>query len=102
MGGGAILGVASISEANGFHEYNEKKQYKQWLFVYDPNQDRGGLITGPYNPKAFVGQGPQGGTPAGQMNQQQPGSSFSNGPGGFGNPITPQQQPNQPQSNQPQ
>jgi hypothetical protein len=99
MGGGAILGVASISEANGFHEYNEKKQYKQWLFVYDPNQDRGGLITGPYNPKAFVGQGPQGATPAGQMNQQQPGSSFSNGPGfgnqsNFGNqPSTSPQQP---------
>jgi hypothetical protein len=92
MGGGAILGVASVSEAKGFHEYNQKSQYKQWLFVYDPSQDRGNLITGPYNPKAFVGQG-QVGTPAGQMNQ--PGSTFMNSPG-VGNQPSFGNQPNQP------
>jgi type II secretory pathway pseudopilin PulG len=92
MGGGAILGVASVSEAKGFHEYNQKSQYKQWLFVYDPSQDRGALITGPYNPKAFVGQG-QVGTPAGQMNQ--PGSTFMNSPS-FGNQGSFGSNPNQP------
>jgi type II secretory pathway pseudopilin PulG len=92
MGGGAILGVASVSEAKGFHEYNEKSQYKQWLFVYVPSQDRGALITGPYNPKAFVGQG-QVGTPAGQMNQ--PGSTFMNSPS-FGNQNSFGNNPNQP------
>jgi type II secretory pathway pseudopilin PulG len=84
FGGGAILGVASTNEAQGFHEYNEKKKYNQWLFVYDPNQDRGALITGPYNPKAFMGQAPQVGAPAGQMNQQ-PGSVFTNSPGNLVN-----------------
>jgi len=92
MGGGAILGVGSVSEAKGFHEYNQKSQYKQWLFVYDPSQDRGNLITGPYNPKAFVGQG-QVGTPAGQMNQQQPSSPFSNSPGYSNQPSMNSQQP---------
>ncbi len=83
FGGGAILGVASVSEAEGFHEYNDKKKYNQWLFIYDPTQDRGALITGPYNPKAFVGQASQVGTPAGQINQ--PGSMFSNSPSSFSN-----------------
>ena len=101
FGGGAIMGVASVSEAKGFHEYNQKSQYKQWFFVYDPSQDRGNLISGPYNPKAFVGQG-QVGTPAGQANQ--PGGTFMNSPSfggqpGFGN-QQPAQQPQQPQPNQ--
>lgn len=90
FGGGAILGVASTSEAKGFHEYNQKSQYKQWFFVYDPNQDRGGLITGPYNPKAFVGSN-QIGTPAGQTNPQ-PGSPFPSNPSPF--------QPTQPMGGQ--
>jgi type II secretory pathway pseudopilin PulG len=97
FGGGAIMGVASVSEAKGFHEYNQKSQYKQWMFVYDPSQDRGALITGPYNPKAFVGQG-QLGTPAGQANQ--PGSFMNNSnPGGqsnFGGQSTFGNQPSQP------
>lgn len=89
MGGGPILGVASTSEKKGIHEFDKKAKYNQWLFVYDPNQDRGGLINGPYNPKAFVGQANQVGTPAGQMNQP---SGFGQPSSGFGNnPMQPQQ-----------
>ncbi len=89
MGGGPILGVASTSEKKGIHEFDKKSKYNQWLFVYDPNQDRGGLITGPYNPKAFMGQANQVGTPAGQMNQP---SGFGQPSSGFGNnPMQPQQ-----------
>ena len=73
----------------------------QWLFVYDPTQDRGGLITGPYNPKAFVGQtAPMGtpanqlGTPAGQSGFSSSPGTFSNSPGTFGNNPTPTQSPN--------
>ncbi len=105
FGGGAILGVASTSKAKGFHEYNQKADYDKWLFIYDPTQDRGGLITGPYNPKAFVGQAAPVGTPAGQPTQQ-PGSTFGNrsgfgnNPGSFSNNPTPSQpsggQPNNP------
>ena len=83
FGGGAILGVASTSKVKGFHEYNQKPDYDKWLFIYDPTQDRGTLITGPYNPKAFVGQNAPVGNPAGQTNQQ-PGSTFGN-PSGFSN-----------------
>lgn len=97
LGGGPILGVASRSEKQGIHEFDKKSKYNQWLFVYDPTLDRGGLITGPYNPKAFVGQPNQVGTPAGNLNQPG-GSTFNNG-GGFGQPMggtpTPQPQPQQ-------
>ncbi len=97
FGGGAILGVASTSKMKGFHEYNQKAEYDKWLFIYDPTQDRGGLITGPYNPKAFVGQNTPVGTPPGQPNQQTSPTSgapgFNNNPGGFSN------NPNQPTSN---
>lgn len=93
FGGGPILGVASTSEKQGIHEFDKKSKYNQWLFVYDPNQDRGGLITGPYNPKAFVGQANQVGTPAGQVGQ--PGGSIFGSSPGFGQPVggTPQAPP---------
>lgn len=54
-GGGAMMGVASLSKGKGIHEFNEKAEYAQWFFIYDPNQDRGNLLRGPYNPKALFG-----------------------------------------------
>lgn len=85
FGGGPIIGVASMVEKRGIHEFNNKPNYKDWNFVYDPSQDRGGLIKGPYNPNAFVGQGGSGmGTPAGSNLPNIPGVS---GQGGlFGGP----------------
>jgi hypothetical protein len=41
----------------GLHEFAGKGNYKDWLFIYDPTQDRGGLIKGPYDPNAFKGMG---------------------------------------------
>src|SRR5580693_2611283 len=32
-------------------EFNHKKKYKDWVFVYDPAQDQGRLITTPYQPQ---------------------------------------------------
>jgi type II secretory pathway pseudopilin PulG len=92
FGGGPILGVASTSQKQGIHEFDNKSKYSQWLFVYDPNQDRGQLITGPYNPKAFIGQANQVGTPAGQVGQPPSGGMFGGSPG-FGPP--PQNPPTQ-------
>ncbi len=65
------MGVASLSKKSGIHEFNKKSAYNDWLFIYDPAQDRGQLLRGPYNPQAFVGQvdtnvagtSPAGGTP---------------------------------------
>ena len=55
-GGAAIMGVASLSKDKGIHEFNKKTDIKDWLFIYDPAQDRGQLLKGPYNPQAYFGQ----------------------------------------------
>ena len=51
LGGAAIVGVASLSGAETIRIYNKKNHYKDWLFIYDPSTDRGGLLTGPYQPQ---------------------------------------------------
>jgi type II secretory pathway pseudopilin PulG len=72
-GGGAMIGVASTN-TNQFYpavrEFNKKHHYNEWQFIYDPQADRGGLPTGPWQPATFPGQaGSQKpvGTPADQM-----------------------------------
>jgi type II secretory pathway pseudopilin PulG len=47
FGGGPIVGVVSISKKETIREYDHKRKYDQWQFVYDPATDRGGLIKGP-------------------------------------------------------
>jgi hypothetical protein len=84
FGGGTIIGVASVSEKEGLHEFNEKTHYNEWYFAYDPTTDRGGLINGPYTSKTF-GAGTA-------LGQQQPGASGQPSslgqPSGFGQPST--------------
>jgi type II secretory pathway pseudopilin PulG len=86
--GGPIVGVASIVPDKTIREFNHKNKYKDWVFVYDPAQDRGYLITTPYQPQ-LQGLGQQGTTnPNGQS-----GSGFgtSTSPSGTQNsPSTPQ------------
>jgi hypothetical protein len=50
FGGGPIVGVVSTSKQTGYHEFNHKKKYEEWQFIYDPAGDRGGLIKTPYQP----------------------------------------------------
>lgn len=50
FGGGPLVGVASSSPLEGIRAYNKKTHYNEWQFVYDPSQDRGALIVGPYQP----------------------------------------------------
>lgn len=69
FGGGPIIGVASTSDERGFHLFNNADHYKDWLFVYSPVLDRGGLFTGPYDGIPDYGAGASG-TPA---NTQQSG-----------------------------
>jgi type II secretory pathway pseudopilin PulG len=119
--GGPIIGVASLSKDKTIREYNKKKVYKDWAFVYDPTLDQGLLITTPYQPTLqsfntqnnLNGQPGNGQTPNGQNGSTGNGfgnsfssgsgfgSSFGNSPqtgpsnGGFGqpsNPNPPQQQ----------
>jgi type II secretory pathway pseudopilin PulG len=73
--GGPIVGVASTSKNTGLHEYNHKKKFNEWQFVYDPTTDRGGLITTPNQPSlAGFGSAPN-------LNGQ-PGAQGTNGFGG--------------------
>ena len=81
FGGGAIVGVASTSKKESIREFNHKHRYNQWLFYYDPQGDRGGLLNGPTQPQV-LGFGVQGQLPG------QPG----NPPNGLGTP--PGQNPN--------
>lgn len=72
-GGGAMVGVASTNTNQSYpavREFNKKHHYNEWQFMYDPQADRGGLPTGPWQPATFPGQaGAQKpvGTPADQM-----------------------------------
>lgn len=60
FGGMPIVGVASASKAPTIREFDKKKKYSEWLFVYDPGLDRGLLITTPYQPQLqMFGVGPQ-------------------------------------------
>ncbi len=99
FGGGAIIGVASVSKLKTIREFNKKDHYNQWQFIYDPSTDRGGLLMTPNQPPL---QG------AVQPNQQQngapgtPGQNQSLGNQGFGsqggaNPVPPQPNPAQPE-----
>lgn len=84
FGGGPIVGVASANKKDtSIREFNHKKKYNEWQFVYDPATDRGGLIKGPNQPQV-QGFGQQG-TP--NLNGQQPGSNspFSSSPSGLQN-----------------
>ena len=64
--GGPILGVASISKATTIREFNQKNHYNDWLFIYDPQSDRGGMLNAPaqpglnsnFSPGALPGAGP--------------------------------------------
>ena len=95
LGGGAIIGVASMSSRKSLRVVNDKDHYKDWKFVYDPTLDRGGQINGPYDPTKQLGKfaganASQGiGQPIGSQQQgssfNNNGSSFNNGQSSFGN-----------------
>ena len=50
LGGGAIVGVASMSKEKPIRVFYGKNHYKDWLFIYAPQFDLGGLLKGPVNP----------------------------------------------------
>lgn len=88
---GPIVGVASICKNYTIREFNKKKKYNEWQFLYDPSVDRGGLITTPYQPllqtMTNLGQNnlqPGNGTGGSSGTQSSFGQS-SFGQSGFGN-----------------
>jgi type II secretory pathway pseudopilin PulG len=112
FGGGPIVGVASNAkcpprpkdECEGYREYNHKKKYNEWQFIYDPATDRGGLITTPNQPQiqAFGQQGTPNLNGSSAFGTGQPPSGMQNNPnlptsGGFGGGFgTAPQQPSSP------
>jgi type II secretory pathway pseudopilin PulG len=101
FGGGAIIGVASMSKDPTIRIYNKKKTYDEWVFIYNPQMDQrpGVLLRGPYQP-TVIGSA-QIGTPAGQLNQSGQGA-FGQQQSGFGQPSSAfGQQQNSPQQNSP-
>jgi hypothetical protein len=84
FGGAPIIGVASTSKDKTIREFDKKRKYNEWMFVYDPMMDRGGLIKTPYQPQLMMQMMAQG------MNQngQNPGQNGNNTNGGFGNSGT--------------
>ncbi len=104
FGGMPIVGVASTSKAATIREFDKKKKYSEWQFVYDPSLDRGFLITTPYQPQLqMFGTGPQ--NVNGPQQNQSPGlGTPSSAPTGYqnppsnntlGNPNQPTDTPNQ-------
>jgi type II secretory pathway pseudopilin PulG len=82
FGGGAIVGVASVSEKESLKEINGKTHYNEWQFYYDPTFDPS------QRPAAGLpGQGTPGLNPG---TGTQPGANPGMGPGRLGPP----QQPN--------
>jgi type II secretory pathway pseudopilin PulG len=69
FGGGQIIGVASTSKKNSIKEFNEKNEYDQWYFVYDPRLEtqaqgstptysaNGGLVVAAPRAAGSAGQG---------------------------------------------
>ena len=91
LGGMPIVGVASTSRKDTIREFDKKKKYNEWRFVYDPAIDRGLLITTPYQPQMqMFGQAPpnlNGPPPTPGMGTSAPGTTAN--PGTTNAPNTP-------------
>lgn len=88
FGGGPVVGVVSTNKKDTIREFNHKKKYNEWQFIYDPGTDRGGLLMTPNQPPL---------TPFGQ----QPGQQNGNGQNGAATPTGLQNNPNSPGNEQP-
>lgn len=76
VGGGQIMGVASVSKKQSIRMFNDKDHYNDWFFVYDLRLEQsGGTGTTIAEPSAGVNTS---GDKSGQ-GQQQPGTSQPNG-----------------------
>lgn len=95
FGGGPILGVASTSKAKSIRVFFKKDHYNDWLFIYLPMADRGGLLNGPIDPGAQTA-GLTPGLPPGLPGQMPGGAPGQGGFGtGFGQGLSPNGGPTQ-------
>jgi type II secretory pathway pseudopilin PulG len=99
VGGGQIMGVASVSKKHSIKEFNDKDEYDQWYFVYDLRLEQSGgtgvTVAAPRGGSAATGSsGPSGGSGSSGAN----GSAGSTAPSGTPDSNGPQ---NPPQPGQP-
>jgi hypothetical protein len=92
------VGVASVSKVKSIREFDKKNVYNKWMFIYDPTQDKGTLLKGPYNPQAFQGNA-NNNNPNGT--QGQPGQTGLGTGTSFGPNSNQQQQQNGPGNQMP-
>jgi type II secretory pathway pseudopilin PulG len=85
VGGGQIMGVASVSKKHSIKEFNDKDEYDQWYFVYDLRLEQSGgtgvTVAAPRGGSAAAGSS---GTPAATG---APGATGT--PGASGAPTSP-------------
>ncbi len=101
FGGMPIVGVASTSKRPTIREFDKKRKYNEWQFVYDPTLDRGILISTPYQPQQLFGMAPQNvngpqPTPTPGLGAGAPGAPPPTNPGSptsLGNPNQPTDTP---------
>jgi len=88
FGGGPMVGVASTSKEKSIRIFNKKDHYDQWMFIYDPSSDRGGLLSTPSQPSL---QGASTMQQGGLGTPGAPGSPNSGLQGQPGQPVQPTQ-----------
>src|SRR5207302_2491518 len=91
FGGLPIVGVASLRKDPTIREFDKKKKYKEWQFVYDRSMDHGILITTSYQPQQqMIRTGPQNlNGPGGQPTTPGMGTSAPGTGGLSGSPSSP-------------
>ena len=107
VGGGQIMGVASVSKKQAIKEFNDKDHYNEWYFVYDLRLEQSGgsgvTVAAPRSGASSTGTAGGSGVPAGTPvtpgttgPQNPPGNSEQPAPqpAPSGTPAPPPQVPN--------
>jgi len=79
VGGGQIMGVASVSKGHAIKEFNDKDEYDQWYFVYDLRLEQSGgsgvTVAAPRAGGTTTGSSGASGTPSATGSPNAPGAS---------------------------
>jgi len=79
VGGGQIMGVASVSKGHAIKEFNDKDEYDQWYFVYDLRLEQSGgsgvTVAAPRAGGTTTGSSGASGTPGATGSPNAPGAS---------------------------
>jgi type II secretory pathway pseudopilin PulG len=99
VGGGQIMGVASVSKKQGIKEFNDKDHYDEWYFVYDLRLEQSGgtgvTVAAPRGAGSATGSSGTPGTPgATGAPGSQPPPDATGQPAPTGTPAPPPQVPN--------